>query len=485
MLRVARLTDRRGTYYLATLGNERSPRELAGRSAPDAPGRWVGRGAERLGLRRGVDPAALAAVLGGAHPVNGRPLRTRQGTVAGYDLTFAAPKSVSVAVALGDARWSKEVVDAHDTAVAAGLGYLSARGATVRRRDGGTSTVLPVDGLVAASFAHATSRAGDPHLHTHVVVANLAHGADGRWSALDGRGIVAHARAAGALYDAVLRHEVAARTGLAWTRRRGGGLELAVVDTTVIGVFSARRAEILEHAGIDASGARRRIAWALTRDPKGACAPEAASLRAEWHRRARSAGVEHAVAAGVLGGRAPGEEPARPTLDERRFAAALGGTFHGGVTRRQAVAAWADALEQGADRVAIERCVEEIGPWGHEVGVSERQRPPRQVIPSPHVLRVLGPRPCEPSRLSTWLEAARTLDHYRSRWPGERAHLASSADMARMPASQLAAYLQTARTVDDVLRRLGRTPDSRRRAEIGLERTPGRAGAGIATGRDR
>ena len=66
---------------------------------------------------------------------------------------------------------------------------------------------------MAAAFDHRTSRAGDPQLHTHVLIANQSRGVDGRWSALDGRLLYRHAKTAGYVYQAVLRAEVTERVG--------------------------------------------------------------------------------------------------------------------------------------------------------------------------------------------------------------------------------------------------------------------------------
>lgn len=489
MLRVSALKDRFGTYYLASFAAERSPEELAGGHAPRAPGRWAGRGSAGLGLRGDVCAGALAAVLDGRDPANERRLRSRAGSTAGFDLTFAVPKSVSVLFALGDRRTSRSVIDVHDAAVAAGLAYVASHGASVRRGAEDARAVLPVDGLVAATFTHASSRAGDPHLHTHVVVANLVHGADGRWSALDGRGIAAHARAAGALYDAVLRRGIVRATGMEWTRRPGGTLELGIVDTVVVGAFSGRRAEILQHAGVDASPRARRVAWAATREPKLPRAPDVESLRATWGRRADDAGLAPTTVVEALedarARRAEHASRGPDALDERHFATGIGGTFHGGVTRRQVLFAWAAALDQGAGPYAIERCVEEVGPWGPDVGVAERQRPPRHVVPSAQVLHLLGPRPCDPDRLRTWLGAAAAVERYCDRWPTTEPHqtLGAACDpvhAARLSPAQLAASLKAARAVDDALVRLGRARHATRRpgraherSDVGISTDPG------------
>jgi conjugative relaxase-like TrwC/TraI family protein len=120
--------------------------------------------------------------------------------VIGYDLTFSAPKSVSILwVSTGAARQA-QIVAALDDAVAAGVAYLEDKAAFIQgpRRYKAT-------GVVAASYLHATSRALDPQLHRHVVVANMAERVDGAFRALDGRPLYARAKVAGYLAAAELR----------------------------------------------------------------------------------------------------------------------------------------------------------------------------------------------------------------------------------------------------------------------------------------
>src|SRR3546814_5895841 len=90
-------------------------------------------------------------------------------TVAGFDVTFCAPNSVSLLFALGEPEVSNEVRNAADAAISASLPVLEQAACRVRRGKGG-HTVLDGDGFVAAAFRHRTSRAGDPHLHTHVEI---------------------------------------------------------------------------------------------------------------------------------------------------------------------------------------------------------------------------------------------------------------------------------------------------------------------------
>ena len=92
------------------------------------------------------------------------------------------------------------------------------------------------DGFVAAAYQHRTSRAQDPHLHTHVIVANMARTpSDGKWRALDGEPILKSYRlAAGYLYQAHLRAELTQALGLEWEEPRKGMAELKHVPKAVI-----------------------------------------------------------------------------------------------------------------------------------------------------------------------------------------------------------------------------------------------------------
>ena len=238
---------------------------------PEAEGEWLGAGTELLGLAGTVADAPLRRVLSGLEPAHGRTLRATAGAVRvpGFDVTFSAPKSVSVLFGIGNESLRREIRDAHRVAVGDGFGYLE-RHAAVGRRGRGGSTTVRGDGFVSASFTHRVSRAGDPQLHTHVLVANLTHGPDGRWTAIDGRELYAHGKTAGYLYEARLRAELTRRLGIQWTAPRKGIAELAAMSPAVLRQFSRRRAEIeaeLERRG-ESSSAAARIATLATRRRK-------------------------------------------------------------------------------------------------------------------------------------------------------------------------------------------------------------------------
>jgi conjugative relaxase-like TrwC/TraI family protein len=178
----------------------------------EARGVWRRAGAEVLGLPAGqtVDGGALMALARGVSPVDGSVLRVRgTSTVAAIDLTFSAPKSVSVLFAVADESVTAAVTDAHERAVDAALAYLERQACFTRRGHAGAERVAG-GGFIAASYRHRLSRAGAPQLHTHVVLGNLTR-AEGRYTSLDARALYEHKSAAGAVYRAALRAEVGER----------------------------------------------------------------------------------------------------------------------------------------------------------------------------------------------------------------------------------------------------------------------------------
>ena len=232
-------------------------------------GKWLGGGAHGLGLVGTCEPAQLAAVLEGRRPGGGALLVNSRQRVPGFDLVFTAPKSVSVLHGLGDADLRRAVLQCHLDAVDGAMRYLGAHAVVARRRSAGLGATVLTGGPVAARFTHGTSRAGDPHLHSHVVVANLAHGSDGRWSTTDSRALYAHRNAAGALYDAHLRDSLRRGLGVSWERVGAGRYDIVGIPRAVRGEFSSRSAEIRSELATVGrpSRSRRTAAWASTREP--------------------------------------------------------------------------------------------------------------------------------------------------------------------------------------------------------------------------
>jgi conjugative relaxase-like TrwC/TraI family protein len=464
VLTVFSLHHNRADYYLADLAAELSFIRARGgpaepRLTPGQAGQWLGRGAERLGLEGRVEGEPFRAVLGGRRPADNRALGSgRALSVSAFDLTFAAPKSVSVLAALAPTDVAAGVLAAHDTAVASAFEYVETRAMAVRRGTGGDRSVLPVTGATAAAFTHGLSRAGDPHLHTHVVVANLAQGGDGRWSALDSRGLFAHARAAGELYRAHLRSEMSDRLGVDWVRTVGGRSEVAGIPPLAIGTFSSRRADIegeVAARGLH-SGRARRVAWASTRDEK-VDDPFAAALR--WRSRAAALGLGEPELRSVWGRSLRTADG----LDERRFATTLGASPDG-VPRRAVIEAWAAALDRGGTRRDVEGSVDRwVGEDG-AVGVGEPLRAIGPLLVPGHIVRAIGPRPTTAADQDLWRSAAGAVSHYRERWgvtdPVRALGVDTGGrDLCALPATRLSSHLAVSRQIADTRRALGRSLD--------------------------
>jgi conjugative relaxase-like TrwC/TraI family protein len=430
-------------YYLADLARELP---LSG------PGRWAGTAAAGLGLAGPVDPVGFRRLLEGRHPATGKVLGSARTTVAAFDLTFSAPKSASVLFALGGADAASAVVAAHAEAVEGSLSYLEQHGITAARRVGPVRVVLPTSGAVSAVFTHGVSRNGDPHIHSHVVLANVVHGADGLWGACDRRGIEAHRTAASAVYEAHLRRALVSALGVRWAGVPGRSAEVVGVSPELLGEFSTRGADIRRH--MHEAGARSsrggRVAWAATRPAKAPSTPFA-DLVVRWRRRAAFVADPFELEPGRA------ETPAqRAVLDEHRFAGVLSLTPHGGARRRDVVTAFGAAARDGVSAPALGRLVAQWVPSG-PVGVAEPLRSRRTVVPANHHLRLLGPRPVDPDDHEVWRGAARAIDGYRDRWGlGQAAEpLGAPPSLAALPAARLADHVRTERELAVARARLG------------------------------
>ncbi len=326
-------------YYLEVIANERDDYYLG---SGEALGRWVGAGAERLGLSGEVEADALRSVIEGVDPASGEAL-TRWRKIKGFDLTLSAP--VSLLWGLGDDRLAAEVVAAHDKAVAASVHYLEDAACLVRRGKGGVIRHQG-GGLVSAAFRHRTSREADPNLHTHLVTANMTLGPDGRWSALHTPAIYQHGKTAGFVYQAVLRHELGERIGVAFEPSVPGVGEVVGISTKTRRAFSRRRIEIevvmAEHGVRSARGAQ-----AATLDSRPA-KPEMVDeeiLREGWRRRAGEVGFAGKVPTG----------PHRPAVASDELLGALLTEQDATFDRRQVIRAVAETATQGLDYDAIRR----------------------------------------------------------------------------------------------------------------------------------
>ncbi len=230
-----------------------------------SPGRWLGEGARDLGVDGPVLAADLRRVLRGQHPGDGKHLGDRQRHRAGWDLTFAAPKSVSLLAALGPPAAGSDLAAAHRQAVDEALGFLVHHGCWARRGP----HLVGITGPVMAAWDHVRSASGDPHLHCHVLVANLAHGTDGRWSALASDALWRCQRELGAVYRLALRHHLAeADYRFAWVLHANALADVGGVPRPAIDAVSARHHDVVAAlAQLEQPNRRaRRATRARTRD---------------------------------------------------------------------------------------------------------------------------------------------------------------------------------------------------------------------------
>ncbi|MEK6251468.1 MAG: MobF family relaxase [Actinomycetota bacterium] len=342
----------------------------------EAPGEWKGDAAHELGIEGEVGADQLRAMLIGRDPSSEEPLigglgvNRSQGPVPGFDLTFSAPKSVSLVWALGGPETQTAVLDAHQRSIDAALGYLQREACWARRGHGG-ATFVPGNGYIAAAFRHRSSRAGDPQLHTHVLIANATKGPDRRWSRLHHPSIYAQAKTAGYLYEAQLRHELTRTLGVGWQPVRNGIAEIDGFKDEQLREFSTRRAEILAAAGgPNASRAARQAATLATRRAKDyEVSPE--TLRQRWAERGTQLGLDGATIEGSILQRnldQPAGTRAVLTAEQLdRVVTARVSHFD----RRDAIQAVAQSLPSGAPAADIEGTADAYLGTEHVVRIGE------------------------------------------------------------------------------------------------------------------
>ncbi|TFD79277.1 MobF family relaxase [Cryobacterium fucosi] len=266
------------------------------------PGRWAGSGLPGLGggqLTAGdqVSEAQLQLLVGmGRDPITGEPLgraypvyttvverieeraaaldpalgpaergsaiaaieaeEAQRGTrraVAGYDFTFSIPKSASVLWAVADAGTQSLIADAHHAAVAEMVAFMEREVAATRTgATAGDGAVAQVDvrGIIATAYDHYDSRAGDPHLHTHVVISNKVQTVlDDKWRSLDGRPMHAAVVALSELHEAIFADHLTRMLGVGWEPREMGrdrnpAWAISAVPEELVAEFSTRARHI-------------------------------------------------------------------------------------------------------------------------------------------------------------------------------------------------------------------------------------------------
>lgn len=261
MLSIAKLKD--ASYYLDLA------REDYYLEGGEPPGIWLGRGAKLLDLEGQVGKGELRHLFEGFSPdgktnlVQNAGAKNRQ---AAWDLTFSAPKSVSVFWSQAPPEIRAAIQQAHFASVETALKYLEESAGASRRGHGGTERDKGV--FVAAAFEHGTSRAQDPQLHTHVLVLNATIRPDGTTGSLESHPIYEAKMTGGALYRAEFATRLERDLGLE-IERVNNVFELKTVPKALVDTFSTRRKEIeaaLEESGF--KGAKAAQVAALSTRPE-------------------------------------------------------------------------------------------------------------------------------------------------------------------------------------------------------------------------
>ena len=274
---------------------------------------WAGRGAAELGLKGAVDPESFKSVLAGQVPDGPRlGKRGKDGSIVhrpGRDLTFSAPKSVSLVALIGG---DKRIVAAHDRAVKRALAWVEDNTET-RLSNPATGRMKRAKGqkTVAATFRHDTSRNLDPQLHTHAVLANMVQGKDGKWRTMANEPLYKSQKLIGMIYRAELAAVLKFMGYEIEKSHADGRFEIAGVSREVIEAFSTRRAEI------QAAMAERGLGDPQE-NPKMA---ERAALMTRAHKRDvdKDALREHWKEQAAAMGFDPGETIARARVNRARI----------------------------------------------------------------------------------------------------------------------------------------------------------------------
>jgi conjugative relaxase-like TrwC/TraI family protein len=376
MVGVTKIGRRNAGYWLAAV---REGGDDYYTKPGEAPGEWMGTLAAQLDLAGEVDGEDYGAVLAGKHPGTGQVLVTRpkprtyldaEGRerkaepTLGYDVRFSAPKSVSILYAVGSPEVRAAALRAHNAAVAEGLAYLERTACWVARGEGGKQ-LEPGAGFIGMAFLHRSSRAGDPALHTHLLVSNMTRAAsDGRWLSLANpkrsSPLLREAKAAGHVYQAALRAAVTRELGMEWSEPENGYADLAAIRRPVIEHFSQRRAEILAamaERGVS-SPAAAAVAAYRTREAKD-YGVDADTQRADWIARAAEFDLTpEAIERLARAGRA--REPRR--IASADLEAALGEleSRHSHFDRRDLLCALASRLPEGADGATLDAALAQL-----------------------------------------------------------------------------------------------------------------------------
>lgn len=253
---------------------------LTTKSQVIANSRWFGRGAEKLGLKNQVTNLSYDNAHRGQDN-NGNALRqyqTNKNSIPGRDLTFSAPKSVSLLALVPE---NKQIIYAHDRAVDRALLYIEQNCIYTRTGKGGSHHQL-TNNMVTAIFQHQDSRNLDPNLHSHCIIFNQTQGLDGKWRTMDNRQLYQQRITIGLVYHHELSQQLM-ELGHSINWHQNGTFDLASFKPEQLQKFSSRRTEIISVAGANSSSKSKALACISTRiNKKYIKVDQRRALRESW-----------------------------------------------------------------------------------------------------------------------------------------------------------------------------------------------------------
>jgi conjugative relaxase-like TrwC/TraI family protein len=320
MMTVAPIQDAgKASKYFQGRAGESRPGEyyLTAEGKGEPAGQW--HDAAALGLAGTITGARLQSVMEGRDPQSGEMLvRAGRGHRPGWDCTLTCPKSVSAIWAVAPPELCRRIEAAHAAAVQETKQYLDDRAGYTRRGHGGADREQVR--LTAAEYRHSTNRNDEPHLHSHLLVMNLAKRTDGSWGTIESRYIMQHQMAAGTIYHLSLADRLQ-RMGFVIEPDKSGTFRVGGVPQAVIRQWSSRHQEIvdrMEKEGVvKTQGKAAEIVFNETRRSKTYADP--AVLRVRWLEQAGALGWTPAAVQTLLTRETRTEPPAPPHIKPPRW----------------------------------------------------------------------------------------------------------------------------------------------------------------------
>jgi len=284
---------------------------------PNVQGQWYGKTADALGLSGSVDKEQFKDLMDGKLPDGTALGRWRNGArehTPGWDLTFSAPKSVSLMYELaGDQR----VLEAHQTAIKAAVGWLEDNATSIHKKGFLERKTEETGNLAVALFDHDTNRNQDPQLHTHAVMLNVTQCDDGRFLSLYSKPVFQQKMTGGNVYRATLAQELQKAGYQTEQTHTDSRFEISGIETKVIDAFSTRRQDIeadMKDRGTEGPEAAEESAL-RTRSRKENL--DRSDLAAAWKARANEIGFDAGKHVALASDRAPlaGHDTQRDALN--------------------------------------------------------------------------------------------------------------------------------------------------------------------------